>query len=63
MTKQITLKDELTEFLLYTTSNGGIKIDTYLHKVIYKYLANNYHYKSYNDTKSKNICLQRFSYC
>jgi hypothetical protein len=31
MNKQITLKDELTEFLLYTTGSGDIKVETYLH--------------------------------
>ncbi len=29
--KKLTLKDELTEFLLYTTPNNDIKIETYLH--------------------------------
>ena len=28
---QLTLKDELTEFLLYTTPNSEIKVETYLH--------------------------------
>ena len=27
----LTLKDELTEFLLYTTPNSDIKVETYLH--------------------------------
>jgi len=29
--KKLTLKDELTEFLLYTTPNAEIKVETYLH--------------------------------
>ncbi len=29
--KKLTLKDELTEFLLYTTANAEIKVETYLH--------------------------------
>ena len=29
--KKLTIKDELTEFLLYTTPNAEIKIETYLH--------------------------------
>ena len=29
--KQITIKDELTEFLLYTSPNGNIKVEAYLH--------------------------------
>ena len=29
--KELTLKDELTEFLLYTTPNAEIKVETYLH--------------------------------
>ncbi len=31
MTKEITIKDELTEFLLYTTPNGETKVETFLH--------------------------------
>lgn len=31
MSKKITIKDELTKFLLYTTGNGDIKMETYLH--------------------------------
>jgi hypothetical protein len=27
----LTIKDELTEFLLYTTPNSDIKVETYLH--------------------------------
>ena len=27
----LTIKDELTEFLLYTTPNNDIKVETYLH--------------------------------
>jgi len=30
--KKLTLKDELTEFLLYTTPNAEIKVETYLHE-------------------------------
>jgi hypothetical protein len=30
MTKKITIKDELTEFLLYTSPNGDIKVDVFL---------------------------------
>lgn len=29
--KSLTIKDELTDFLLYTTPNGDIKVETYLH--------------------------------
>ncbi|HLC52815.1 MAG TPA: virulence RhuM family protein [Candidatus Nanoarchaeia archaeon] len=32
MTKELTLKDETTEFLLYTSPNGEIKVDVFLHK-------------------------------
>ncbi len=32
MKKEITIKDELTDFLLYTTADGGIKVETLLHK-------------------------------
>ncbi|MEA3354489.1 MAG: virulence RhuM family protein [Campylobacterota bacterium] len=31
MDNQLTIKDELTDFLLYTTPNSDIKIETYLH--------------------------------
>ena len=31
MAKEITLKDETTEFLLYTTSNGKVKVEIFLH--------------------------------
>jgi len=31
MNNQLTIKDELTDFLLYTTPNSDIKIETYLH--------------------------------
>ena len=31
MVNNLTLKDELTDFLLYTTPNSDIKIETYLH--------------------------------
>jgi hypothetical protein len=31
MVNNLTIKDELTEFLLYTTPNSGIKVETYLH--------------------------------
>ncbi|MFH1526331.1 MAG: virulence RhuM family protein [Bacteroidota bacterium] len=31
MTKKITIKDELTEFLLYTSPNGEIKVEAYLY--------------------------------
>ncbi len=31
MVNNLTLKDELTEFLLYTTPNNDIKVETYLH--------------------------------
>jgi hypothetical protein len=31
MTKKITIKDELTEFLLYTAPNGGVKVEAFLH--------------------------------
>ena len=31
MVNTLTLKDELTEFLLYTTPNNDIKVETYLH--------------------------------
>lgn len=31
MTKELSLKDELTEFLLYTTPNGNIKVEVFLH--------------------------------
>jgi hypothetical protein len=31
MTKKITIKDELTEFLLYVSPNGDIKVDAFLH--------------------------------
>jgi len=29
--KKLTTKDQLTEFLLYTTPNNDIKVETYLH--------------------------------
>ncbi len=29
--KQLSIKDELTEFLLYTTPNGDIKVEVFLH--------------------------------
>ena len=31
MTQELSLKDELTEFLLYTTPNGNIKVEVFLH--------------------------------
>ncbi len=31
MTKQLTPKDEITEFLLYTSPNGEIRVEVYLH--------------------------------
>ena len=31
MDKKITIKDELTEFLLYTAPNGDIKVEAFLH--------------------------------
>ena len=31
MNNKLTIKDELTEFLLYTTPNNDIKVETYLH--------------------------------
>ena len=31
MTKGLAIKDELTEFLLYTTPNGNIKVEVFLH--------------------------------
>ena len=31
MKNNLTIKDELTQFLLYTTLNSDIKIETYLH--------------------------------
>jgi len=31
MNNKLTIKDELTEFLLYTTPNSDIKVETYLH--------------------------------
>ena len=31
MTKKITTKDELTEFLLYTSPNGDVKVEAFLH--------------------------------
>ena len=31
MNKKITIKDELTEFLLYTSSDGDIKVEAFLH--------------------------------
>ena len=31
MEQEITIKDELTEFLLYTAPNGDIKVETFLH--------------------------------
>jgi len=31
MTKELTTKDELTEFLLYTSPNGEIKVEAFLH--------------------------------
>lgn len=32
MTKELTIKDETTEFLLYTSPNGEIKVDVFFHK-------------------------------
>jgi len=32
MTKELTTKDELTEFLLYTSPNGDIKVEAFLHE-------------------------------
>jgi hypothetical protein len=29
--KKLTTKDQLTEFLLYTTLNNNVKVETYLH--------------------------------
>jgi hypothetical protein len=31
MTKELSIKDELTEFLLYTTPNGKIKVEVFLY--------------------------------
>ena len=31
MKKKITIKDELTDFLLYTSPNGDVKVETFLH--------------------------------
>ncbi len=31
MTKELTVKDELTEFLLYTAPNGDVKVEIFLH--------------------------------
>ena len=31
MTKKITIKDELTEFLLYMSPNGEVKVEAFLH--------------------------------
>ncbi|MCK5491376.1 MAG: virulence RhuM family protein, partial [Candidatus Pacebacteria bacterium] len=31
MTKKITIKDELTEFLLYTTNNSDVKVEIFMH--------------------------------
>jgi len=31
-TKQLTVKDEMTDFLLYTSPNGEIKVETIVHK-------------------------------
>ena len=31
MNTNLTIKDELTDFLLYTTPNSDIKVETYLH--------------------------------
>lgn len=31
MKKQITIKDELTEFLLYTTPDGKVKVEIFFH--------------------------------
>ena len=31
MTKKLTIKDELTEFLLYTSLNGDVKVEAFLH--------------------------------
>ena len=31
MTKKLTLKDQLTEFLLYTSPNGEIKVEVFFH--------------------------------
>jgi len=30
-TKQLAVKDEMTEFLLYTSPNGEIKVEVFLH--------------------------------
>src|SRR3989344_9404127 len=32
MTKELTIKDETSEFLLYTSPNGEIKVDVFFHK-------------------------------
>ena len=32
LTKELTIKDETTEFLLYTSPNGEIKVDVFFHK-------------------------------
>lgn len=31
MTKKITIKDELTEFLLYVSPNGDVKVEAFLY--------------------------------
>lgn len=31
MTKELSIKDELTEFLFYTTPNGNIKVEVFLY--------------------------------
>jgi hypothetical protein len=31
VTKKITIKDELTEFILYNSPNGEVKVDVFLH--------------------------------
>lgn len=32
MTKELSIKDELTDFFLYTTPNGDVKVEVYFHK-------------------------------